>query len=193
MMDDIIGKIKGFLLSPVESFQKAKGDTFQDAFIYYLILLVVYAVLSTIVAAVMPQPAIPGFPGGMPFGSGVFLIGAFIASIIGGIIGLFILGVILHIFVYLFGGRRGITETLKAVAYGYTPSLILGWIPIVNFLAALYTLVLFVFGIRELQEMSTTRAILAVLAPILILIAIAIVAAILFAAFIITAVSSQIA
>ncbi len=191
MMDDIIDKIKGFLLSPVESFSKAKGDTFQDAFIYYIILLVVYALLSTIVSAVIPQPEIPGFP--MPSASGVFLIGAFVASIVGGIIGLFILGIILHIFVYLFGGRRGFIETLKAVAYGYTPSLLFGWIPIVNFLAALYTLVLFVFGIRELQEMSTTRAILAVLAPIIILIVIAIIAAILFAAFIITAVSSQIA
>ncbi|WP_245618846.1 YIP1 family protein [Methanogenium cariaci] len=71
--------------------------------------------------------------------------------------------------VYIAGGREGITETWKAVIYASTPSLLLGWIPVVGFVMWAWSLVLIIIGIRELQEMTTTRAVLAVFIGYLIL------------------------
>ena len=68
-----------------------------------------------------------------------------------------------HIWVWLLGGREGITETWKAVIYASTPSLLFGWIPVVGFVMWVWSLVLTIIGIRELQQMTTTRAVLAVL------------------------------
>ncbi|HXX54515.1 MAG TPA: YIP1 family protein, partial [Methanoregula sp.] len=50
--------------------------------------------------------------------------------------------------------------------YAATPSLLIGWIPIVNIAVAVWTYVLLIIGIRENQEMSTRRAILVVIAPL---------------------------
>lgn len=109
----------------------------------------------------------------MPFGmlgGGGFTALTIINSIVSGFIGVFILGIIFHIFVYIMGGRNGIGLTIKAVIYGYTPNLLLGWIPIVNFIAMIWTLILYVIGIREYHEISTGKAALAVLLPLILII-----------------------
>lgn len=52
------------------------------------------------------------------------------ASLLIGIIRAFIVGLILHIGVYIGGGRKGITQTMKAYMYGSSPNLLFGWISI---------------------------------------------------------------
>ena len=79
-----------------------------------------------------------------------------------GFTGILILAAWIHLWVYLLGGRRGILRTVTAIVYGSTPSLILGWIPILGVIFALWSLVLGVLGIRELQALSTAKAILAI-------------------------------
>ena len=86
-----------------------------------------------------------------------------------GLVGTIIFAVYMHIWVYLAGGREGITETWKAVIYASTPSLLLGWIPVVGLVVFLWSLVLTVIGIRELQNMTTARAVLAVIIGYLVL------------------------
>jgi hypothetical protein len=85
------------------------------------------------------------------------------------IIGLFLGGAILHLFVLLVGGRKGVEQTLKAVMYSATPIFVLGWIPLIGFLTLIYALFLEILAVRELQEVSTGRAILAVLLPFFLL------------------------
>jgi len=100
-----------------------------------------------------------------------------VMMITGALLFLFIGAAWLHLWVYLFGGRRGYRETLKALAFGDTPALLLGWIPLVGMLAGIWSLVLFVLGVRELQDIPTNRAlgavILAVMIPLLILVVLA--------------------
>ena len=76
---------------------------------------------------------------------------------------------------YLFGGRKGYRETLKALAFGETPALLQGWISLVGMLGGIWSLVLFIQGVRELQGISTNRAlgavIFAVMIPLLIVVA----------------------
>jgi len=90
---------------------------------------------------------------------------------------LFIGAAWLHLWVYLFGGRKGYRETLKALAFGETPALLLGWIPLVGILAGIWSLVLSVLGVRELHGITTGRAlgavIIAVIIPLLLLVLLA--------------------
>jgi len=79
----------------------------------------------------------------------------------------------LHIWVYLFGGRKGFKQTVKAITYGSTPCLVLGWLPGPNIIIApIWSLLLVINGIIELHEMSPGMAILsvvfAILAPLVI-------------------------
>ena len=99
---------------------------------------------------------IPGLRGLFP---AILLVGL----IVGGIVGVFVAGLWLHIFVWLLGGRKGYFQTVKTLAYGTTPGLLIGWIPLISIIGLIWDLILVVIGIRELLEMSTERAITAVI------------------------------
>ena len=174
-MAGIVEKIKGFLFSPSETFDASKEDTLGDAFKYYIILLLIPALLSAVIAAVAFS-LLAGFFGRMlPFmsaslafaGAGAAVV-VFLYVLIAGAIGVLIGGLWLHIWVYLVGGRKGLTQTFKALMYGATPSLLLGWIPFINFLASIWALIVEIIGIRQLHEISTGRAVAAVILAIII-------------------------
>lgn len=97
------------------------------------------------------------------------------------IIGVFIIGAIYHIGVYIVGGKKGIEQTIKALMYGQTPGLLLGWIPIIGIIAGIWSFVLYILGIRQLQEITTGKAILAVLIPIIIIVVLIVILAIIAA------------
>jgi len=61
---------------------------------------------------------------------------------------------------------------IKAFAYGNTPLFLFGWIPFVGMLFPLWAWVLNIIGIRQLHEISTGRAIGAVLLGIVALVVI---------------------
>ena len=187
---DFIELVKGFILSPVETFQKVRPADLGDALKYYLILLLINTILSVIVSLIVISSAwaaiaslFPALgleaPAAAGFGAIIFaLLMIFISLLV-----LFIGAGWLHIWVYLFGGRKGYTQTLKAVSYGETPSLLLGWIPLIGIIGAIWSFILWIIGVRELQEMSTGRAAAAViLAVVIIVIIIALVAAFLLIA-----------
>jgi len=90
----------------------------------------------------------------------LFFVLFFVLILVVGIIAAFIGGLWTHIWVYLVGGRRGVAQTIKAVMYGSTPSFLLGFLP--------WALIVQVIGIRQLQELSTGRAILALILAIII-------------------------
>ncbi len=180
-----IGKrIKGFLFSPSETFDASRGDTLGDAFKYFVVILAIYALLVAIIVAVvflLFADILATFGvRGMPFGAAVgplvavgffvaaVAVGFFVAAVVVGIIGVFISGLWLHIWVYLVGGRNGMEQTIKAVMYGETPSLILGWIPIINLIAGIWALIVGIIGIRQLHGLSTGKAVLAVVLAIVI-------------------------
>ncbi len=169
-LSEIPELIKGFLLSPTETFRKVRKTETGEAFKYLAILAAIFSVLKGVTTiaqtnrlmesvAVIPKEVV-----------GIAAIPLnFVAAIAGTIIG----GVILHIFVYIVGGREGIEQTIKAEIYAQTPNLLLGWIPFIGAITGIWSAVLEVIGIRELQKLSTGRAILAVLLPVTIAILLA--------------------
>lgn len=178
MVNDYVEKVQGFFIKPVETFRKSREDTLGNALTYYIILLVINAILSTLVllAGISTMSLNGSFPGVQETSPAVLFIG----TIVGGIVAVFIAGLWLHIFVWLLGGRKDYFQTLKALMYGSTPGLLISWIPIIGFIGALWTLILVTLGIQELQEISTGRAVAAVIFAIVIFMVIIILIAALF-------------
>lgn len=176
---DIIETVKGFLMQPVESFRKARKTSIGDAIKYFLLLLIVNAILTVIVDLVLASAVLSVINqamGHMGMGE-LFLmgtIGVVVGAIILVILSLILLFVVagwLHLFVYLLGGRKGYVETVKAMIFGSTPYMVIGWIPVIGlFVGGIWSLILEILGIRELHAISTGRALGAVILAMLILV-----------------------
>ena len=165
MIDEIIAKAKGFLLSPVESFQGARADGTEAAAPYFIALLFFHAVLTAIISFVginvmgLFTQCMPGFA--LP-------VVIFFCIMIGGAIATILFSLWLHLWVYIVGGRKGVLQTAKAVTYGMTPALLLGWIPFLGFIFCLWSILLQIIGVRELHEISSGRALLAVMIAVMV-------------------------
>lgn len=171
---DFLEKVKGLLLEPSKTFDALKEEPLDGAVKYYICIAAVYSALFALLL---------GFAGSffgsmMGFGNMGMIVGAgagigvtitfFAVFMIMAIAGAFIGGAILHIFVYIAGGRKGLTQTIKAGMYGSTASLLFGWMPFINIIAAIWSLVTEIIGIRQLHELTTGRAILALVLPFII-------------------------
>ena len=172
MVLSIWERIKGFLFRPSETFDASKEDTIGDAFKYFVVLLAIYAVLFSIMVLVAfsamswmvePWAAMMGLTAGP-----LLAVAMFVLSLISGIIAVFIMGLWMHIWVYIVGGRKGVKQTIKALMYGATPSYLLGWIPFVGLIAGIWALIVEIIGIRQLHELSTGKAVLAFILAIII-------------------------
>ena len=164
------GKTKGFLGGPSNTFDDVEPEPLGSALKYFAIWAVIYAVLQTIVFYTLGggvfqaladllglnATAVYGFN---PVASGLM-------ALLGAFAGLFISGSWAHLFVRAFGGRKGYGNTIKAFAYGNTPVFLFGWIPFAGGLFWIWALVLNIIGIRQLHEISTGRAVGAVLLSI---------------------------
>jgi hypothetical protein len=165
MRDRARSEVKGFLINPVDAFRQSKNDEPGVVLPYFALLLLLHAIISASLAAVMVQTSpLPGLMTGGMSGAAV----VFLGILIGGFVGALVFGAWLHLWVYIFGGRQGLWKTLKAVMYGHTPYLLFGWIPFIGFVFALWSLVLGIFGIQELQELSSLKATLAVALAVMI-------------------------
>ena len=173
MVLSIVERIKGFLFSPSDTFDASKEDTLGDALKYFVVILAIFAgifavliaVLFSLFAGMLGMFGVPMMPFGAAMGP-LLAVGFFIFVLVGGIIGVFIDGLWLHLWVYVVGGRNGVGQTIKAVMYGATPSFLLGWIPIVGIIAGIWALIVGIIGVRQLHELSTGKAVLAVIIAI---------------------------
>ncbi|UUX92006.1 YIP1 family protein [Methanoplanus endosymbiosus] len=181
MLEDFPEKLKSFILSPTEAFRNIKNGDVGDALVYYVVLLVIYSVLSGIVNYFRIDPIMKVLYSSVPAGTvAIFDIMNIIYGIVGGIVGFFIIGLVLHLFVLIVGGKMGLEQTFKSVAYASTPGFLLGWIPVIGILFAFYGIIVQIIGIRELQEVSTGRATVAVMIPLIILFGLIILAVLFF-------------
>ena len=160
MIDLLIARLKGFLLDPVETFRQSRDDDPPVLFTYFGALFLLNTILSALIGLFFGIGNML-LPAGMSLGATDRLMGFFIVMIYSVIL-IILLTAWIHLWVYLFGGRKGIMQTFKAILYGDTPNLLLGWIPFIGIIFTLWSLVLGILGIRELQEISTRNAVLAV-------------------------------
>jgi len=171
-------KVKGFLGAPLNTFNNVEAEALGSALKYFTIWVVIYAILRTIVFYTVERRVFQilwdllevSDAAVYRFDPVIFAL----LAVLGAFASLFISGSLTHLFVRAFGGRKGYANTIKAFAYGNTPVLLFGWIPFAGMLLPLWALALNIIGIRQLHEISTGRAIGAVLLSIVALIIIAV-------------------
>jgi hypothetical protein len=169
---DFLDKAKGFLFEPSKAFYNSREDSLIGVLKYYLILVLIYSFLETLtriffgemIGLIMGKYAMISGDAGLKQ-----IIMKSIYYVVYAIPGVFISGAILHIGVFIAGGKNGSNQTTKALVYSSTPSLLLGWIPVINIIAGMWSLGLYIMGVREFQEISTERALLAVMMPLILI------------------------
>jgi hypothetical protein len=158
--------VQGVLLSPVAFF---RGIPKQGNFVSPLVFALICAVISGILGGIVNFLIGLAFSSGNQGITGAFLslIGNIILTPIVVVVGLFIGAGIYHLLVLLLAkpSNAGFEATFRVVAYASAIQLV-SWIPIVGIIAGLYGIVLSVFGIREVHNTTTGRAVAVVLIPI---------------------------
>ena len=160
-------KAKGFVGAPLSTFNNVEAEALGSALKYFTIWVVIYTILRTVIFYTVERRVFQLFWSMFGLsGAAVYRFDPVIfalLAVLGAFAGLFISGSWAHLFVRAFGGRKGYGNTIKAFAYGETPLFLFGWIPFVGMLFWIWALVLNIIGIRQLHEISTGRAVGAVL------------------------------
>jgi hypothetical protein len=180
-------KVKGFVGAPLNTFNNVEAEALGSALKYFTIWVVIYAILRTVIFYTVERRVFEILSDLLGLSAAaVYRFDPVIFALLavgGAFASLFISGSLTHLFVRAFGGRKGYGNTIKAFAYGETPLFLFGWIPFVGMLLWIWALVLNIIGIRQLHEISTGRAIGAVLLGIVALIIIAVLIALLVVLF----------
>ncbi len=162
-------KIRGFIVHPSKTFERVKGEGVEEAIRYYFSLLIVYTVVTSIIYSLTEYKNQP-----------MLLFFSMLGSLAAGLLMLILGAAWLHIWLLLLGGK-GYVKTVKVVAYARTPYFLFGWLAILPlvlmpdslifhivsllidgiFLAWFFALT--VIGVREIHELTTSKALLAVI------------------------------
>jgi len=161
LLKTLFAKVKGFIMSPSKAFKAEATTNLGESFKYALFGLAFLGVLTGLIYMAIPSAA-------MPFVGPILIVAMLAMIVIFGFIGILLGGLWLHLWAYIFGARKGLTQTLKIVIYARTPTYYLGWIPFFSIIAGIWEIVLSVIGLQQLQKLSTGRAIGAVLIAIII-------------------------
>jgi len=201
MINAVVEKAKGFLMAPTKTFQETRTESLGDAFRYYVVLLIIftilYAIVSVAVGMVMYTDSLNQLAATGMFGSSLAeLLENFSGFIVALeiffvyllflvlLIGVFLDALFYHVFVILFGGEKGFVQTIKTMMYAATPWFLLGWIPYISIIGAIWALILFILGIKENQEMTLGRALLSVLVPLVLILILFILGAVVIGALV---------
>ncbi|MBI4095322.1 MAG: YIP1 family protein [DPANN group archaeon] len=165
-IEDFVGNVKGFIVSPGKQFERVKKHKLADAMVYGLIGLFIYGLLAATFTALVGASQ-------MPFGGGGFVFGLVLLMVwIFGFIGTIISSLWIHLWAYLFGAR-GIDKTIAIQFYANTPTYLLGWIPLIGFFTSIWSIILLGVGLMKVHKLTTGQAIgtilIAIIIPVIII------------------------
>lgn len=165
--------VRRLVLQPTDFFtgMRQRGDFLNPlvfAFVCYETFLVIGGIigllLGGLISASFDSFAQAGLETGISFGA--FVVGLFLWPV-WAVMALFVMAGIRHLLVTLFVGPRnaGFEATLRVNAYAAVSRLV-WWVPFIGWLIGfIYSLYLYVVGIREVHSTTTGRAALIVLLP----------------------------
>ena len=148
----IFKKIKQYFTAPAKTFKAESKSKLKDALLYGLFGVAVYTVLYILVSTInflLNNPIVLQSDYWKYYLSVPVII--FCAPLV--------FALWLHLWAFIFGARKGIVNTLKIVLYGRTPYYFLAWIPLVNWPVEIWSLVLYGYGLVEIQKLSATKAV----------------------------------
>jgi len=161
-----LGRIWGMLRHPVRTYRTVGEEGLRGTLWYFLVVLLVLAVILLIGGAVVYPRFLAPYLGEYSSLGWISLVLVVPFVLVFGFIALMLGGLILHLFVWLLGGKQGLSQTYKAYACGNTPLLLSLWFPPILVVTGIWSLVLAIVGIRDMQKLSTARAIGSVLIPL---------------------------
>jgi hypothetical protein len=160
-------KMRGFLFNPSESFWKVAEEDIRDTLLYFFIIAVIYTVLATVMTAmeVSNHPFLALF--GFGFGFDLIILKFLVVGVFSWLLAL-VYSLLLHFWVWLIGGRKGIYQTVRSVLYSLTALMLIGWIPDIGPpVGLLWSVVVGILGVEELHQLPRWRAAGAVILAIL--------------------------
>jgi len=160
-------KMRGFLFNPSESFWKVADEEIGDTLLYFFLIAVIYAVLATVMTAmkVSNHPFLALF--GFGFGIDLIILKFLVVLVFSWLLAL-MYSLLLHFWVWLIGGRKGIYQTVRSVLYSLTALMLIGWIPDIGPpVGLLWSVVVGILGVEELHQLPRWRAAGAVILAIL--------------------------
>lgn len=163
-LQDFVARVRKIVLDPVKFFRALKKEGgIPQAFVFYAMILGVFVVLAFVVSVV--QSIVMGTLMG-----GALLVAMWVGVYAVALGFSFVSAGLLHVWIWLFGGRARFEKTYQLFAYSSTPGLLLGWIPLVGMLGSIWNLVLLVIGVQETHKVSFMRAlVMFVIIPIVFL------------------------
>lgn len=182
MIEEYIQNIKGLLLQPFDTFERLKSASLTESYRQYVILLILYTILSGIVSVTFMFLSFYDF---LVHYASIPIIGSLFAAkidlfrplfinwsifIVYGffiflLFAIFLKGLFIHVFVILFGGEQGVTRTFQVLMYAVTPFFLIGWIPYISILGIIWAVVLCIIGLTVLQNIPTWKAVAIILIP----------------------------
>ncbi len=168
-------RIKGILFNPTETFREVESEGLGEAIKQSIVLAVIGTIIGWLVDPYLRTKGI----------------NLFISTVIGLPLGtlavIYLFALFVHIFIYWSGGKQGVEQTLKAVMYATTPVLLcigllskcpispnlFRYAPMVGMLVLIpivWSTILLIKGVKELQKISMQKAVLSVLVPVLLVI-----------------------
>lgn len=180
-IESFINTTREALFSPTKFFKKvAEGQGYWAPLIYGVICGVIGSCMAVLWQWLFASRWIPVHLLSMiPFFS-IFLIVFLIALPFMIAFSILVGSGITHLCLMIVGGnKKGFESTFRALSYAYGGNLF-GVIPVIgSTIGGIYSLVLTIFGVREGHGISTGKAVLAVLLPLMVLVGLGILAAIL--------------
>ena len=176
---------KDVLFSPIQFFRKsAAGEGYGFPVIYGLITGII-GMGGTVVWQYILFTQLFHFwiPPDIPYS--FELLAATLALPLAVLVFIFLGTAVTHICLTIVGGNKmGFRQTFRAMSYSYAAQLF-AIIPFIGgTLGSIYTLILFIIGVKEGHGISTARAILAVLFPFIVVVILGIIAAIFIPLFV---------
>ncbi|MFB6245737.1 MAG: YIP1 family protein [Candidatus Nanohaloarchaea archaeon] len=175
-LDDYLDSFENILTDPSEYYRsESRTNGFGFPMKFAAANIVLSAVFSAVAGALKGLVFSPGTAG--PAVGLITGLASFAGGLASGLVGLFVGSAVLHAFAYPLGARNGFSSTLGVIAYStviYPLTSLLGLVPFVGYLAstalAFYGIYMQVRGVQHFQGLSVERSVLAVLAPLLLVV-----------------------
>ena len=149
-------KFSGMLSRPNDTFRRIEREDATETTKYLLLMSIIPAVLSGLliyigVAFLIPKASFTR--------AAIMTISMYLAWVIGTLIG----SIWYHIWLLVMGYKGKLSDTYKAMVYGLTPSYLFAWIPLVGWLAYIWSAILFIFGTSRYGKIDWWRSLVALI------------------------------
>jgi hypothetical protein len=163
-------KVSAILTKPTTFFRKLNekgvGDAFRYLALFYLVFLALTVLISVYTTSVL-MGVMQSYFGSSMMASpsmGLRLLFALIGYPFSLLLS-FVGAGILYLYLLIFGGKASYSQTYQLAVYAYTPTFLLGWIPLVSVVTGIWSFALLVIGTAEIHKMSRLKAALLYLIP----------------------------